>query len=51
MDPERDERRGSPMRDRDDSDSIATDIRQAIDDFKAGNTGGRGPAATVEGGA
>lgn len=50
MDPERDERRGSPMRDRADDDSIATDIRQAIDDFKAGNTGGRGPAATVEGG-
>lgn len=50
MDPERDERRGSPMRDRDDSDSIATDIRQAIDDFKAGNTGGREPAETVEGG-
>ncbi|MBR6459202.1 MAG: sodium-dependent transporter [Actinomycetaceae bacterium] len=51
MDPERYERRGSPMRDLDDSDSIATDIRQAIDDFKAGNTGGREPAETVEGGA
>lgn len=51
MDPERYERRGSPMRDRDDDDSIATDIRQAIDDLKAGNTGGRESAPTVEGGA
>ncbi|MBR5951402.1 MAG: hypothetical protein IKZ87_08240, partial [Actinomycetaceae bacterium] len=51
MDAEREERRGSPMRDRADSDSIATDIRQAIDDFKTGNTGGRAPAPTLEGGA
>ncbi|MBP3223301.1 MAG: sodium-dependent transporter [Actinomycetaceae bacterium] len=36
---ERAQRRGSPVKDLDDSDSFVTDVRQAIDDVKAGNTG------------
>lgn len=41
MDDERSGRRGSPMLDREDSDPIHTDIRQAVDDLRAGNTGAR----------
>lgn len=44
FDENRGERRGSPMKDLDDGDSIATDFRQAFEDFNRGNRDVTGPA-------